>query len=154
MNHYTELLIYLKGLFEKDPLVNVVGQGALDGSDIDKMTLFPLVNIEITGGSFTNGSSVNLGVTISAMTDRDINKDINTDRFWSNDNEVDNMNEMLAVLNRAWTTAYRDFEGSDIIATENPTLTPQIYKGKSILDGWSIDFDLEMPNQELSLCQY
>lgn len=154
MNHYTTLLIYLKGLFEKDPLVNVVKQGQQSKKDIDKMTVFPMVNIEITPGSFTNGATVILGVTIVALNQRDINKEINYDKFWSNDNEVDNMNEMLAVLNRAWTTLYRDFEREGIKATENAPITPIIHEGKSILDGWQVDFDVEMPNQELSLCQY
>ncbi len=154
MNHYTELLIYLKTLFEKDPLVNVVTQGIQEKSALDKMTLFPLVNLEVSGGSFTNGSTIVLSVTITVTDQRDVNKEINVDRFWNNDNEVDNMNETLAILNRAWSDLYRDFTREGITASENPSLTPVYYKGKSILDGWEISFDVSMPNKTLSLCQY
>ena len=154
MNHYTTLLIYLKGLFEKDKLVNVVKQGEQSESDLDKMTVFPMVNIEITPGNFTNGSTVVFGLTIIAVDQRDVNKKINEDTFWGNTNKVDILNETHAILNRAWTTLYRDFEKAGIKATENAPITPIIHEGKSILDGWQVDFDVEMPNQELSLCQY
>jgi cytochrome c peroxidase len=112
-----------------------------------------LVNVTVTGGSFTNGSTVNLDVEIACLAQRDINKEVRTDDFWLQDNEVDNMNETLAILNRLWLTMYKDFEKNNITASENPALSPIIYGTAKILDGWVLTFTVEMPNTTINLCQ-
>jgi flagellar basal body P-ring protein FlgI len=153
MNHYTQLLYYIKQLAESDSLVNHVTQGNISEVDVDKMIVPTLVNVTVTGGSFTNGSTVNLDVEIACLAQRDINKEVRTDDFWLQDNEVDNMNETLAILNRLWLTMYKDFEKNNITASENPTLSPIIYGTAKILDGWVLTFTVEMPNTTISLCQ-
>lgn len=154
LNHYTELLYYIKELADSDPLVNKVTQGEIEKIDLNKMTLFPLVHISITGGSFSNGSTVLFNVQLGAMAVRDVNKKINTDEFFLNDNEVDNLNDTLAILNRIWTRMATDFASRDIVATENPNLEIFKEEGKNTLDGWVLNFDVELPNNVLSLCQY
>jgi flagellar basal body P-ring protein FlgI len=153
MNHYTQLLYYIKQLAESDSLVNHVTQGNISEVDVDKMIVPTLVNVTVTGGSFTNGSTVNLDVEIACLAQRDINKEVRTDDFWLQDNEVDNMNETLAILNRLWLTMYKDFEKNNITASENPTLSPIIYGTAKILDGWVLTFTVEMPNTTINLCQ-
>jgi flagellar basal body P-ring protein FlgI len=153
MNHYTQLLYYIKQLAESDNLVNHVTQGNISKVDVDKMIVPTLVNVTVTGGSFTNGSTVNLDVEIACLAQRDINKEVRTDDFWLQDNEVDNMNETLAILNRLWLTMYKDFEKNNITASENPTLSPIIYGTAKILDGWVLTFTVEMPNTTINLCQ-
>mgnify|MGYP000845967368 CR=1 FL=1 len=88
----------------------------------------------------------------NAIQNLDINKEVVNDKFWKNDNEVDNLNETLAVLNRMWTSMYRDFEDVNITASENPSLEPLIYDEKNILDGWALNFTIELPNTTLNLC--
>jgi flagellar basal body P-ring protein FlgI len=153
MNQYTQLLYYIKELAESDSLVNHVTQGNISEVDVDKMIVPTLVNVTVTGGSFTNGSTVNLDVEIACLAQRDINKEVRTDDFWLQDNEVDNMNETLAILNRLWLTMYKDFEKNNITASENPTLSPIIYGTAKILDGWVLTFTVEMPNTTINLCQ-
>jgi flagellar basal body P-ring protein FlgI len=153
MNHYTQLLYYIKQLAESDSLVNHVTQGNISEVDVDKMIVPTLANVTVTGGSFTNGSTVNLDVEIACLAQRDINKEVRTDDFWLQDNEVDNMNETLAILNRLWLTMYKDFEKNNITASENPTLSPIIYGTAKILDGWVLTFTVEMPNTTINLCQ-
>lgn len=152
MNQYTQLLYYIKSLADADPLVNTVTRGEFDKIDLDKGIIFPLVHINVTGAEFNNGSTVVFNVQIGALDIRDINKEIRTDKFWEQDNEVDNLNEMFAVLNRIWLNMYRDFQDNNITASENPTLEPQIFKRTNLLDGWILNFDVEMPNTEISLC--
>lgn len=155
LNHYTELLNYIKGLAEKDPLVNVVTQGYFDDIDLDKMTLYPLVHIQINSGGFTNGQTVRFNVTLGALTDRDSNnEEIGSKEFLSNTNEEDNYNEMFAVLNRIWTVMYQDFEDADITASADPDVEKVSDDYANGLDGWLITFDVEMPNNVMSLCQY
>lgn len=153
MNHYTELLTFIKTLGESDPFVNTITRDGEVDLDINKGNVFPLLDIYITGGNFSNGRTVSFDVELYCVDIRDIVKDVNGDKFWKNDNEVDNHNETLASLNRIWTSMYRNFERNDITASENPALEKVTYSNKNLLDGWRLTFSVEMPNTVLNLCE-
>jgi len=153
MNHYTQLLYYIKQLAEADAFVNTVTQGDFERLDLDKKNIFNLVHINISQAQFTNGNTVNFSVQIGAFGIRDINKEIITDKFWLQDNEVDNMNVTLAILNRLWLKMFTDFADNNITASENPTLEPQLFTRANLLDGWIMAFDVEMPNTIINLCE-
>lgn len=154
MNQYTELLYYIKKLADSDPLVHKVTQGQADEIDFNKMNITPLVHIYIGAGSFTNGSTIIFNVELAAVSLVDINPEVNTDEFLFNDNKVDNLNECLAILNRIWSRMVSDFSQQNITASENPSFTEITGVGANALNGWKIDFTVEMPNNQLSLCQY
>jgi hypothetical protein len=154
LNHYSELLRYIKQLLESDPLINTITQGDFDKIDLNKMNLYPLAHVYIGDGSFSNGQTINFNVSIGAMSRRDVTNDVNNNKFWGNDNEVDNYNEMLAVMNRLWTKMYVDFEDAGIVASENPTLLKRKQEqDKNSLEGWQLEFQVSMPNSVLRLCQ-
>jgi hypothetical protein len=152
MNQYTEVLYYIKGLAQADDYVNTVTRGEFDKLDLNKGNIFPLVHINIASAGFTNGSTITFDVQVGCLDIRDINKEVVEDKFWEQDNEVDNLNETLACLNRIWTIMYRDFNDVGITASESPTLEPMIMADKNLLDGWIIDFTIEVPNSMLNLC--
>lgn len=152
MNHYSELLTYIKSLGEADYFVNTITQGDFNKIDLDKGQLHPLLHIQINGSSFSTSQTVQFNVQIGCFNIRDINKEIVQDRFWKQDNEVDNMNETLATLNRIWLNMSRNFQDNNITATD-ANLEPSTYTKAKILDGWIMTFDVEMPNTEISLCQ-
>jgi hypothetical protein len=152
MNQYTEVLYYIKGLAQADDYVNTVTRGEFDKLDLNKGNIFPLVHINIASAGFTNGSTITFDVQVGCLDIRDINKEVVEDKFWEQDNEVDNLNETLACLNRIWTIMYRDFNDVGITASESPTLEPMIMADKNLLDGWIIDFTIEVPNTMLNLC--
>lgn len=153
MNHYTEVLNHIKTLAESDIFINHVNQGYFNEVDLDKFVVPTLLNIDIQGASFTNGSTITFTVELACLAQRDINNEVNTDTFWKNDNKVDNMNETLFCLNRIWNKLYIDYDKSNITASENPTLEPIYFGTTKILDGWSLNFEIELPNTELNLCQ-
>ena len=93
MNQYTEILMYLKQLAEQDIFVNTVKQGEISELDIEKQNIYPLVNIAVTGAGFTNGQTMTFNIDLRCLAQRDINKEVVNDKFWKNDNEVDNLNE-------------------------------------------------------------
>ena len=152
MNQYTQLLYYIKQLGEADPFVNTITQGEFDRLDLDKSNIFPLLHINVTGAGFTNGSTITFDVQIGCFDIRDINPEIVTDKFWLQDNEVDNLNETLSVLNRLWGKMYKDFEDNNITSSEDPTLEPVTEYSKNLLDGWIMTFEVEIPNTTISLC--
>lgn len=151
MNQYSELLLYLKQLGEADPFINTITKGSQ--IDLNKANVFPMLNININSGSFTNAASIVFNVELTAVDIRDINKEQINDKFWENDNEVDNLNETLAVLNRIWTTLKRRFDDNDYSTPDNPGLEAIIFNDKNILDGWTLTFSVELPNDVLNLCQ-
>jgi len=152
MNQYSQLLYFLKGLAESNPLVNTVTKGDPSLIDLEKANIFPLVHIDISAAGFTNGQTITFDVSIAALSQRDINKKPNADKFWKQDNEVDNHNETFAILNDIWTRMYRNFDESDITASENPGLEKITYEKGNILDGWELTFTVELPNTTLNLC--
>lgn len=153
MNHYTQLLYYIKQLAEADVLVNTVTQGDFERLDLDKKNIFNLVHIFLSQAQFTNGNTVNFTVQVGAFGLRDINKEVVDDKFWLQDNEVDNLNTTLAILNRLWLKMYVDFEKNNITSSENPTLEPQVFTRGNLLDGWIMTFEVEMPNTTINLCE-
>ena len=152
MNQYSELLYYIKSLADADELVNTITKGDFEKVDLDKKNIFPLVHINITDGGFTNGSVVRFGVQIGAFDIRDINKELQTDKFFEQDNEVDNHNLTFAILNRMWLQMYVDFEKNNITASENPSLEIQTFTRGNLLDGWILTFEVEVPNTTINLC--
>lgn len=151
MNQLTQLYLYLKQLAEADIFVNSVMKTV--DIDLKKEVMFPLVNINIVSGSFTNGSTVQFNIELACFNQRDINKEINTDDFWGQDNEVDNHNLCVAVLNRMWLNMYTDFEQNNITSSENPSFELGSFEGAKLVDGARLTFTVEVPNTELSLCQ-
>lgn len=151
MNQLTTLYYYLKQLAEADALVNSVSK--VVDIDLKKQQLYPLVNINIISGGFTNGSTLTFNIELACMSQRDVNKEINVDNFWGQDNEVDNHNLAIGVLNRMWLKMYRDFEENDITSSENPTFELGSFEGAKLVDGARLTFTIEVPNTELSLCQ-
>lgn len=149
MNQLTELYRYIKQLAEADNQVNKVTKK----QDLAKETIFPLVNVIIESGGFTNGSTVNFNVELSCFDIRNINKEIQTDDFWGNDNEVDNHNLAIAVLNRLWNKMYIDFEENNITASENPAFELGSFEAPKLLDGARLSFSVEVPNTTINLCQ-
>ena len=149
MNQLTELYLYFKTLAESDEQVNKV----VKTPDLNKETIFPLVNVMIESGAFTNGNTVNFNVELSCFDIRDINKEIKTDDFWGQDNEVDNHYLAIAVLNRMWLSMYRDFEDNNITASENPAFELGSFEGSKLLDGARLTFTVEVPNTIINLCQ-
>jgi len=47
----------------------------------------------------------------------------------------------------------RNFDEKNITASDNPTFNKIDFSGKNLLDGWQLDFTIEMPNVDINLCQ-
>jgi len=152
MNTYSQVLRYLQKLGNEDVFINTVTQGDFDEVDLDKKNIFPLLHIAIGNASFPSASVIRYDVQIGSFDIRDINKEINTDKFNKNDNEQDNLNETLSVLNRIWIKMTKDFEENNITSSENPSLEIQKFTRKNLLDGWIMTFQIDAPNIDLSLC--
>lgn len=151
MNGYSELLRYIREISQEH--VSTITQGDIIDVDLDKKNIYPLLHVDIGNASFTSGSVIQFDVQLACFDIRDTNKEINTDKFYGNDNEIDNLNETMAILNRIWQLMLRDFEDNNITASENPSLLKSSGTEKNVLDGWVMSFQVEVPNININLCQ-
>ena len=152
MNQYPQLLRYIKSLGEADTYVNTILKG--DEIDWNKMDVYPILNIDIlTGGLPTTGSTVKFDVELQCLDIRDHNNEIDTDKFWGQDNEVDNHTECHASLNKMHLQMLNDFEENNITILGDESPIKKITREKpNILDGWELSFTVEMPNTTINLC--
>jgi hypothetical protein len=153
MNQYTELLSYFKSLCENDVFINTFTQGDTSDYDLDKGNIFPVCNIDILSANFPNPQTISFSVEIACMQIRDINKTLDEDKFWLQDNKVDNLNETLASLNRMWLIMYKDFEDRNISAELTTSIEEVTEWNKNLVDGWLMSVDIIMPNTTVNLCQ-
>lgn len=152
MNHYTELLTYLKSLADADGFINTVTQGLTSDFDLDKGNIYPILNIDVNNAGFSTGQTISFDVEIACFDIRDNNKETNTDKFWKQDNKVDNLNEMLASLNRMWLKLLQDIDDKNIRVDETAELVQLVEWNKNLADGWLMTFSIELPNTTISLC--
>lgn len=151
MNGYSELLRYFYSIGK--PLVNTMSKGNFDKIDLDRKTIFPLLHVNISGGGFPSGGVILFNVQLACYDIRDINKAIDDDKYWGNDNEDDNINSTLAILNRVWQLMLKDFAENNITSSTNPSFEVGTLTNKNLLDGAVLSFDVEVPNVEINLCQ-
>ena len=149
MRNYYQVLDLLRTKLESDPLVNTITQGDITLIDLDKKNIYPLAHIQ-TGTATLELRTITFSITVFAMDIRDTNNTPRKDKFVGNDNEIDNMNSMLAILNRLFKSIAKLED--DFSINENPTCEPFYESRENSLDGWAITFQLEIPNTEISIC--
>ena len=155
LNHYTQITEFVKQLAESDPLVNQITQGLADEIAFDKMVLYPVAHLYI--GSFSlaeNGSTVLWDIQIGAINKRIDNDEVNTDSYYKNNNEVDNFNETSAILIRLVSRLIAEFESKKITVSSVSQAEKLALEYGKDLDGYVMGLTLEIPNTDISLCQY
>ena len=151
MNAYTQLLRHIKDTAEADPYITTILHRLPEDFDWEKGNIFPILNISALAGTFTSTSTIQFDITLTCVDKRDINNQDVNDKFWSNDNEVDNHNATLSHLSNLWFRLNRDYTRNNITASETPTLEQIEFEGMNLVDGWSITFQVEMP-MDVRLC--
>lgn len=156
MNQYTTLLNKIIEVAEPDTNINTITDGAFTEMDWNKVNEFPLLHIQINGGSFSAEQTVTFNVQIGCYNKRNHTNlpQIKTGKWIQyNHNMNDNMNECLNTLNRIWLLLKRNFDDSNITASENPNFEPDYELAINTLDGYVLTFDVELPNTTISLCE-
>ena len=151
MNQYYLALDYIKRSFEGAPFVNTITQG-MNVPDMDKMTIFPLVHINIESGNLTDSGVATFRFTLECLDVRNMSKEIITDKFLGNDNEIDNLNCTFGILNFAISKMRltNDENNIELIAVTEPT--PILLQYTSALDGWHMEVTVSVPNNICVCC--
>jgi hypothetical protein len=151
MREFYKVVDYLKTTLEADVNVHTITHGLRSMMDIDKKNIFPLVHLQVLSSTPNNGS-VTFSFEIAVVDLRNISKQIVTDKFLSNDNELDNLNTCHAVLNRLVAILINKNNDYAIQLVNAPTLQPIIFEESNLLDGWRTDLELVIPNNEIIVC--
>ena len=149
-NYYT-LLDTLKTSLDSDAIINTVTQGDIFSVDLAKQTIFPLAHIIVNSSTFES-NVIRFNVSLLCMDIVNKSKDEATDVFNGNDNEVDVLNTMLSVQNRLYEILRRGDLFTDSFQVDgNPTLEPFAERFENYLAGWTMTFDVLVPN-EMTVC--
>ena len=151
MNQISTLYQYIKTLGEADSYISTITKNATADILQNKVTIFPLLNVAITSLTYSSPQIKTFTIELSCFNKRDKNKETVNDVFWENDNEVDNMNETEACLNRMWLIMERNFNKNNITANENPSLSPILEGTSTLVDGWVMTLDVNVPNVDICL---
>jgi hypothetical protein len=151
MNGFYTIIDKLKAHLDADIFVNTVTEGDIFKVDLAKQTIFPLAHIMVNTATF-EGSVIRFNVSLIAMDIVDISKDESVNSYLGNDNEQDVLNTQLAVLNRAYELMRRGDMYSDLYQVDgNPTCEPFTERFENLLAGWTMTFDVLIPN-DMSIC--
>lgn len=151
MREFYKVVDYLKTTLEADVNVHTITHGLRSMADIDKKNIFPLVHLQVTSSS-VDASNVTFTFEIAVVDLRNISKVPVTNKFLSNDNELDNLNTCHAVLNRLVSLLRNTNNEFSIDLVNAPTLQPIIFEDSNLLDGWRCDLELIIPNNEINVC--
>lgn len=151
MNQVSTLYNYIKELGEADSYIETISKDATADTIQNKAIIFPLLNVSITGASYPSPQTKEFTLEITCFNKRKVSKDADSKTFWDMDNEVSNLNETEATLNRIWLNMERNFQENNITANENPTLTPILEGTTSLLDGWTLTLTVVTPNVDICL---
>lgn len=141
----------LKALLIASPFVNQVSEGDLYDVDLSKQTIFPLSHIMVNNVSILP-NVLKANITIIAMDIVDISKEDATSLFLDNNNRQDVLNTQLIMLSRivAQLTNGETFEDNYQLEGE-PSCEPFSDRFENLLAGWTMTFDVLIPN-EITSC--
>ena len=151
MNGFYTAIDKLKAHFDADALVNSVSEGDIFQVDLAKQTIFPLVHIMVNSCSFET-NVLRFNISLIAMDLVDISKTENTSVYLGNDNTQDALNSTLAILNRAYDIMLHGSLAYDLFQIDgNPNCEPFTERFENLLSGWTMTFDVLVPN-DMTIC--
>ena len=152
MTGFYRVLELIKWHFDNDPLVNTTTEGDIFEVDLNKQTIFPLVHLMTNNVSFET-NVVRYNLSLIAMDIVDISKKATADVYVGNSNEQDVLNTQLAILNRCYDQLlHGNLWDLEFVVDGNPTCEPFTERFENYLAGWTMTFDVLIPN-EMTICE-
>jgi hypothetical protein len=151
MTGFYDILNKLKIHFDNDEIVNTVTQGDIFQVDLNKQTIFPLVHIMVNSSVLSDNTQT-FNVSLIAMDIVDISKSEVTDLFQENNNELDVLNTQHHVLNRCYQQMlHGNLWDAQFVIETDPSLEPFTERFENLLAGWTMTFDVVVPN-DMTIC--
>ena len=148
---FYDVLNKLKIHFQNDEIVNTVTQGDIFSVDLSKQTIFPLAHIMVNSSTLGDNTQT-FNVSVIAMDIVDVSKAAAPNDFEDSDNELDVLNTQHHVLNRAYQQMlHGNLWDAQFVVETDPTLEPFTERFENLLAGWTMTFDVVVPN-DMTIC--
>ena len=154
MQGFYNLTTKIRETLQLDQYVNTVTYGDLFEVDLNKQTIFPLSHFMVSGA--TMQSNVwNFSVSLLCMDIVDESKTFPEgipNQFEGTSNEQDVLNTQFAVANRLLELLLRgDLYVNKYQLNGDPTLEPFVDRFENKLAGWTVTFNVLIPN-DMTIC--
>ena len=141
----------IKEFLKSTDMIKTVTIGDISKIDLDKQTIFPLVHITPNNAQLQENLVI-LNVSVFFMDIVDESKTESINDFDGNDNELDVLNTQLHLANRLVSEMMRGNMYSENIQIVNtPNAEPFTERFTNNLAGWTVTFDVQIPN-EMTIC--
>ncbi len=155
MQGFYNLSEKIRQTLQLDDFVNTVTYGDIYDVDLNKQTIFPLSHFMVNSATM-QGNVWSFNISLLCMDivyDFDKNyADGTIEEFRGNNNEQDVFNTQLAVANRLLELLYRgDLYVNKYQLSGDPTLEPFVDRFENKLAGWTVTFDVLIPN-DMTIC--
>jgi hypothetical protein len=151
MNGYYYVVKTLKDYLKSNDFINTVSIGDIFTIDLSKQTIYPLAHIIVNSAQLTeNTTSLNLSILFMDLVDE--SKAEITDVWEGNDNEQDVLNTQLTIASKLTADLVRGNLYSNLIqVTGEPSAEPFVDRFENKIAGWTLTFDVTIPN-DMTLC--
>jgi len=150
MRSFFKVTQFLRDLMEEDDYINTIVFGDFAHADLQKKNIFPMGVINPLSASLANGQVNEFTFEIGVLNIRDLSTDEIVDKFISNDNEIFSLNSTFASLNKMMKEIRNRYNDDLIEIVSVSNANPIIFSNTNILDGWSIEITIQIPN--ISIC--
>ena len=151
MNNYNKVISVLRSILDENEDVKTIIHGKTEEQDIYKRTIFPCAHLIPLTMDLSSAGWIKYTFEIAVLDIRDISNQPTEDKFYGNDNEVDNLNVCSIVITQLVTKLrLRDNDQVEIDRIGNAR--PLLLKDKSLLDGWVIELTVKVPNSDINVC--
>lgn len=151
MKGFYQVTQVIKDQLLADVNVNAVTFGDITRIDLSKQTMFPLSHLMVNSVS-NEDSILRFNLSILSMDIVNVSKEETIDIFLGNNNEQDILNTQLQVQNKL----VQLLRGGDLYRQlyqldSTPTFEPFYDRFENELAGWSMTFDIIIPN-DIEIC--
>ena len=151
MKGFYQVTQVIKDQLLADVNVNAVTFGDITRIDLSKQTMFPLSRLMVNSVS-NEDSILRFNLSILSMDIVNVSKEETIDIFLGNNNEQDILNTQLQVQNKL----VQLLRGGDLYRQlyqldSTPTFEPFYDRFENELAGWSMTFDIIIPN-DIEIC--
>jgi hypothetical protein len=153
MRQVYTVLDKIKEILRANGITKTVTFGDITQVDLNKTSIFPLAHVMFRNVVFQD-RIMSATIRILCLDIVDVTKEKQTeDMMFGNDNLQDILNTQLQAINDLQQEMRRGTAFSDNFQiTTNVTAEPFIDNFENQLAGWGITVNIEVPNNELSLC--
>ena len=148
------LLDNLKARVRANGITNTATFGDILEVDLDKTTIYPLAHFVLGNVTFTE-HIVSASISVLCLDVVDENKlKGDFDSFYGNNDLQDVMNTQLQVVNDLQAHLRRGNLFKDNIQLVTDAIAePMQDKYENELAGWSVTFNIQMPNNDFDICE-